>query len=88
MKRLLFATVSLCIAAAAASPVAAFAAQPAPAYPDIYGANLEFTTLKDFAIGDNCAAYTDGNTKTRRSTPFREKHSPPSTARTANFTIP
>lgn len=63
MKRLLFATASLCIAAAAvASPAAAFAAQPEPAYPDIYGANLEFATLKDFAIGDNCAAYTDGNT--------------------------
>ena len=52
MKRVLIAAISLCIVAATAAPVSAFAAQrsSAPSYPDIYDDPLTFTALSDYAV--------------------------------------
>ncbi len=59
MKKILFTTISMCLAAAAASPLPA-AAKAEPAYPDIYDSPLTFTALSDYAVGESKTAFADG----------------------------
>lgn len=59
MKKILFKTISMCLAAAAAAPAPA-AAKAEPAYPDIYDSPLTFTALTDYAMGESKTAFADG----------------------------
>ena len=67
MKKVLIASISLCLAAAITSaPLTAIAVEsaPAPEYPDIIGADtLQFSALTDFAVADDARkAFVDGDT--------------------------
>lgn len=66
MKKILFAAISLCVAAAAAAtPLTAYAAGASsePNYPEIFDDPLAFENLTDFAIaGDDLIVFADGST--------------------------
>lgn len=61
MKRIIFAAISLCVAATAvAAPLSASAAVQ-PDYPEVFSETLDFENLNDFAVGgDNSYAFADG----------------------------
>lgn len=64
MKKILFAAISTCLAAALLSPATAFAAEAtSTAYPDIEDAPLTFEALTDYAIAsDTLRAFAQGDT--------------------------